>query len=224
MTNEQIKRVLTSNGVFHLYHANTVETSISFLESEGLLSRGLCEDMNLPQTDQYTDETDIRYNIFYDIFFDSTEIQRRTGISYYGPVLFVYSVDVIDTIQEGHVRITKMNPDEWNDGMGETEKYFCTFDDLSLHFDKDNFGQHITITDQREPLSFDYLRQIILSDPRKENNSLFERANLRIRELMDQIGLDFRLTIRDYNYNDRFNQTYSEAWKVRKHFGLGGHI
>lgn len=223
MTNEQIKRVLTSNGVFHLYHANTVETSISFLESGGLLSRGLCEDMNLPQTDQYTDETDRRYNIFYDIFFDSTEIQRRTGISYYGPVLFVYSVDVIDTVQEGHVRITKMNPDEWNDGIGETEQYFCTLDELSLHFDKDNFGQHITITDQRQPLSFNYLRQIILSDPRRENNFLFEQANLRIRELMNQIGLDFRLTIRDYNYNDRFNQTYSEAWKVRKHFGLGGH-
>lgn len=30
MTNEQIKQLLISNGFFHLYHANTVETSISF--------------------------------------------------------------------------------------------------------------------------------------------------------------------------------------------------
>lgn len=223
MTNEQIKRVLTSNGVLHLYHANTVETSISFLKSEGLLSRGLCEDIDLPQTDQYTDETDRRYNIYYDIFFDSTEIQRRTGVSYYGPVLFVYSVDVIDIVQEGHVRITKRNPDVWNDEMSETEKYFCSINELSFHFDKDDFGQHITLTDQRQPLSFDYLDQIILSDPRMDNNFLFERANLRIRELMVQIGLDCPLTIRDYNYNERFNRTYSEAWKVRKHFGLGGH-
>lgn len=116
--------------------------------------------MNLPQTPQYTDESDKLYNIYYDIFFDSMEIQRRTGISYYGPVLFVYSIDVIDSVKEGHIRITKMNPDRWNNCLRDTKKYFCTFEDLSLHFDKDDFGQHITLTNQRQPLSFNYLERI----------------------------------------------------------------
>ena len=223
MTNEQIKQVLKSNGVFHLYHANTVETSISFLKNGGLLSRGLCEDMNLPQTPQYTDKSDKLYNIFYDIFFDSTEIQRRTGISYYGPVLFVYSVDVIDIVQEGHVRITKMNPDKWNNSLRDTEKYFCTFDELSLHFDNDDFGQHITLTNQRQPLSFSYLERIILSDPQKEDDSLFEQAYTTIKSFLIRLGLDVPLIIRDYRYNDRFYTVYSDDGEVQKHFGLGGH-
>lgn len=223
MTNEQIKWVLTSNGVFHLYHANTVETSISFLESEGLLSRGLCEDMNLPQTSQYTDESDKLYNIFYDIFFDSMEIQRRTGISSYGPVLFVYSVDVIDIVQEGHVRITKMNPDRWRNNFRDTEKYFCTFDELTLHFDNNDFGQHITLTNQRQPLSFNYLEQIILSNPQQEDNSLFEQAYTTISSFLNRLDLDVPLIIRDYRYNDKFYTVYSDARKVQKHFGLGGH-
>lgn len=223
MTNEQIKRFLKSNGVFHLYHANTVETSISFLKNNGLLSRGLCEDMNLPQTPQYTDKSDKLYNIFYDIFFDSMEIQRRTGISYYGPVLFVYSVDVIDIVQEGHVRITKMNPDKWNNNLNDNEKYFCNFEELSIHFDKDDFGQHITLTDQRQPLSFNYLEQIILSDPQKEDNSLFDRACATISSLLIDLDFNIPLNIRDYSYNNRFFNEYSDNRKVRKHFGLGGH-
>lgn len=223
MKNEQIKQFLKSKGVFHLYHANTVETSISFLKKDGLLSRGLCEDMKLPQTPQYTDGSDKLYNIFYDIFFDSMEIQRKTGISYYGPVLFVYNVDVIDIIQEGHVRITKMNPDRWNNSLSDTEKYFCTFDDLSNHFDNGDFGQHITLTDQRRPLSFSYLERIIISDPHKEDNSLFEHAYATINSFLICRGLDVPLIIRDYRYNDKFYTAYSDDRKVQKHFGLGGH-
>lgn len=68
MTNSEIKQVLKNNNVLHLYHTNTVETSISFLCNKGLLSRGLCEDISFPQTGQYTDTLDQEYNIYYDIF------------------------------------------------------------------------------------------------------------------------------------------------------------
>ena len=107
MTNFEIKQVLINNDVQHLYHTNTVETALSFLQCGGLLSRGICADMELPQTPQYTDALDRRYNIFYDIFFDSTEIQKITGYSAYGPVLFQYNLDVLDSIEEGHILITK---------------------------------------------------------------------------------------------------------------------
>ncbi len=82
MTNAQIKRTLIEKGVSNLYHANTVETSLSFFNAGGLLSRGLCKDMGYPQTAQYSDKSDKRYNIIYEIFFNSMEIQGRTGISY----------------------------------------------------------------------------------------------------------------------------------------------
>ena len=113
MTNKTIREILLKKGVSKLYHTNTVETSLSFLKNGGLLSRGLCEDLKCPQTGQYTDSLDKEYDIYYDIFFDSVEIQRITGVSYYGPVLFVYNINVLDDIEEGHIRITKMNPDKW---------------------------------------------------------------------------------------------------------------
>ena len=179
--------------------------------------------MGLPQTYQYTDKLDKKYNIFYDIFFDSVEIQRRTGISYYGPVLFVYSIDVLNIIPENYIRITKTNPEKWKNGLSDKERYFCTLEELSLHFDRDNFGQHITIINQRQPLSFDYLDKIILSDPQKENNFLFEQAYKMIESLTIKLGLHDSLTIRNYNYNNRFYTEYADNEKVQKHFGLGGH-
>ena len=68
MTNADIKQVLLDHNVHHLYHTNTVETSLSFLKNGGLLSRGLCEEMGLPQTPQITDDTDRRDGIYFDIF------------------------------------------------------------------------------------------------------------------------------------------------------------
>ncbi len=223
MTNLEIKQVLIKKGVRYLYHANTVETSLSFLQSRGLLSRGLCEDMKLPQTGQYTDDFDKRYNIFYDIFFDSMEIQKRTGVSYYGPVLFVYDIDVLDTVEEGHIRITKMNPDKWKNTISANERYFLKLEELSLFFDKGNFGQHITLTNKKNILSFEYLEKIVLSDPQQKDNLLFEVAKARIRGLIDDACLAVPFIIRDYGYNNRFHDTYANPRKLQEHFRLGGH-
>lgn len=223
MTNAKIKQVLLNHNVRHLYHTNTVETSLSFLKSGGLLSRGLCEEMGLPQTRQYTDYDDKKYNIYYDIFFDSMEIQRRTGVSYYGPVLFVYNVDVLDSVKEESIRITKKNPDKWKNTTREYERYFIEIDELSFCFDENNFGQHITLKNQKQPLSFDYLEKIVLSDPRKNDNSLFENAKAAIRETMYDKRLDIPFIIRDYNYNGRFINTYEDSQKLHDHYSLGGH-
>ncbi len=223
MTNSEIKQVLKNNNVLHLYHTNTVETSISFLCNKGLLSRGLCEDIGFPQTGQYTDTLDQEYNIYYDIFFDSIEIQRRTGVSYYGPVLFVYSINVLDTVEEGHIRITKQNPEKWRNTTDESERYFNELGELSSHFEKGNFGQHITLTDQYRPLPFDYLEKIVLSDPQKEDNSLFEEAKAVIHKMIEDNRLNIAFEVRDYCYYDRFFETYSNPQKLYNHFSLGGH-
>lgn len=130
MTNIEIKNVLLEHGVNYLYHCNTVETSLSFLKSGGLLSREQCLKMNLPQTPQVTDEIDKKYNIFNDIFFDSIEIQKKTGISYYGPVLFVYDINVLDLIDNEKIRVTRKNPINWISLDTESNRYFTDIDTL----------------------------------------------------------------------------------------------
>ncbi len=224
MTNHEIKQVLINNNVSHLYHTNTVETTISFLRNKGLLSRELCERLGFPQTDQYTDMIDKEYSIYNDIFFDSMEIQRRTGVSYYGPVLFVYNIDVLDTIEEGHIRITKQNPESWRNTANDSERYFNDLDELSIHFEKGNFGQHITLTNQNRPLSFDHLEKIVLSDPQKEDNYLFDEAKASIQNIITNNKLNIALEVRDYCYYRRFFETYSNPQKLYTHFSLGGHI
>lgn len=218
MTNADIKQVLLDKGVRHLYHANTVRTSISFLKSGGLLSRGYCEDMGLPQTSQYTDDSDQKYGIYYDIFFDSIEIQERTGFNYYGPVLFVYNIDVLDSIEEGHILITKQNPVKWKDTQNNEERYFLDINELSLNFIRGDFGQHITITAQRSPLSFKYLEKIILSNPQRDDNSIFDTAHSTLNSLIKKSEFNIPLITRDCVNNDQFNKFYSDQRNFHKHF------
>lgn len=107
MTNETIKQILIEKGITHLYHANSVATASTFLENGGVFSRGAAEDRGLYQTSQETDDTDRDVDVFYDIFFDSVDIhQRIKKLNHYGPVLFVYSIDLIDTLPQGSIKIT----------------------------------------------------------------------------------------------------------------------
>lgn len=223
MTNSEIMQVLRNNGVQYLYHTNTVETSLSFLKCGGLLSRGLCQDMGLPQTSQYTDFLDKKYNTFYDIFFDSMEIQRRTGYSSYGPVLFQYNLNVLDNVNEGCIRITKMNPDKWINTMNIYERYFLELDELSFFYDKNDFGQHITLISQKQPLPFKYLERIVLSNPQQADNLLFNVAKDTIEQVIKDNKLDMSLEIRKYSYNEKFFKEYTNKIKLINHFSLGGH-
>lgn len=141
MNNTEIKNILLAENVNYLYHANTVRTSITFLENGGLISRSTVEDLGLVQTSQTSDETDRLFNVDYDIFFDSVDIHERIKkINNYGPVTFVYSINVINILPEGIIKITKKNPMYWNNGMTEEEKYFTTYDEMFANYKKGNFN------------------------------------------------------------------------------------
>ena len=62
--------ILRSKGINQLFHANTVATSITFLNEAHLLSRKYVEDNKLFQTAQYSDEKDKAFDIYDDIFVD----------------------------------------------------------------------------------------------------------------------------------------------------------
>ena len=191
---------MKSKNVQYLYHANTVKTSTTFLENGGLISRGAVNDLGLVQTPQISDETDREFNVDYDIFFDSVDIHERAKkINNYGPVTFVYSIDVIDALPEGCIKITKTNPMYWNQNMTEEEKYFTNYVDLRNNYEKGNFNQHFTITNQRQPLTFDYLCKIILDDPhaiRQADQRIFEQAVNYINEAVIEKNINVPLVIR----------------------------
>ncbi len=194
MTNTQIKEILESKGVFSLYHANTVATACTFIRSGGLLSRGAVRDRGLFQTSQDTDASDQAFDVFYDIFFDSVDIHARSSnLNYYGPVTFVYSVDLLEKIPEGSVQITKSNPKYWTCDMQEDARYFISSDELACGFVRGDFQQHITLRHQAEPLSFDCLEKVILDDPCLSDNCYFSEGYACLQELLTPLHIPLEI-------------------------------
>lgn len=184
MLNRDIKRILLDKNIEFLYHANTVATACTFLRAGGLLSRGTVVDLGLEQTSQETDETDKMFDVFYDIFFDSDDIHRRAKkINLYGPVLFVYSIDLLDDLPDNIVGITRVNPKYWNSEMTDSDKYFQSPEELSLQYFKGVLTQHFTIRHWNTPLSFHHLIKIVLDNPKIGNTTYFEKACVEIERL-----------------------------------------
>lgn len=195
---KRIKEILLSHDVTKLYHANTVVTALSFLRSGGLLSRGYAEDMNVPQTPQKTDDSDKLFDIYYDIFFDATDIHQRTrSLNFYGPVSFVYSIDVLDH-PDIEVKVTKYNPQYWNNNQNADQRYFLIESELELHYDDTNFGEHITICNMHTPLPFKpYLQKIVMENPQIENTRYFDNAVIAIQKELVNQGITVPLCIRE---------------------------
>lgn len=205
----EIKEVLLKRGVQKLYHANTVATSITFLSNGGLLSRGAVEERQLFQTFQNSDSTDKEYGIWNDIFFDSVDIHERAkNVNQYGPVTFVYSIDLLDDLQGKTVKITKDNPVYW-DGTSEDDRYFTNLAELLFQYQKGSFGQHLTICDMCNPLPFlPHLKEIILDDPMISDNALFICAKRGLSELIREVGLGVPLTIRNCSSDCKCYEKY----------------
>ena len=54
----------------YFFHANTVTTSCTFIQKNGLYSRGAIETMGLMQTEQSSDYIDKQFGVWNDIFID----------------------------------------------------------------------------------------------------------------------------------------------------------
>lgn len=197
MTNREIKKILIDKGVTHLYHANTVATACTFIENKGLLSRGTVNDLGLYQTGQASDDSDKDFDVFYDIFFDSVDIhQRSKRINNYGPVVFVYSIDILDVLPPDCIRITKDNPMYWTLSMKDEDKYFLTEDELRFFYQRGKFNQHLTLRNQTSPIPFDYLEKIILDDPGVEDTRFFDDAYQHLQDLIDDYAPGIPLEVR----------------------------
>jgi hypothetical protein len=194
----------------YLYHVNTVQTAITFLNNNGLLSRGAVEELGLKQTEQQTDAKDKAFGIYYDVFLDSCDIHYMCGnYCYYGPVSFRYNVDLLDDLDAERkiIEVTKSNPISWdnNDYSNREEHYF---NETSIQspvdgFTLDNFKQHVTIVNMHDPLSFTRLDGIRLDEPddNEQHQKLFIQAKEYLKKLVEGLnesnGLNISFSIRN---------------------------
>lgn len=196
INNDVIKSILQSKKVTNLYHANTVSTAFTFLRYDGLLSREYVDKHGLFQTNQSSDQNDIAVGVYNDIFFDSVDIHERAKeYNVYGPVLFVYSLDVLNTISDGRIAITKSNPGYWQVNLPECDRYFQTADELNREYFRGRFEQHLTIRNQNTPLSFDYLEKIVLDNPFLNDDYILDIRNKMIN-ILSHTGRHIDIEIR----------------------------
>lgn len=186
--------VLSEKEVTHLHHANSVATACQFIRSRSLLSRGNVERLGLSQTPQESDKADRRYSIWFDVFVDSVDIHSRASCAnVYGPVLFVFDINIINNNGTGRIWVTKENPTKW-EGKPDKDRWFQGKKDLQENFAKGRFDQMIVLRHCGGELPFGkYLKKIILDDPEKtttEGVDFYSMSVGALRLAMQDAGVD----------------------------------
>ncbi|MUK31927.1 hypothetical protein GNP44_17800 [Aliivibrio fischeri] len=184
LNNIALHEFFREKSISHLHHANTVATSISFILSGGLLSRGDIERSTLTQTIQASDDEDKEFNVWDDVFLDTADLHGyfpRQNL--YGPVLFKLNISFLleDNVD---VWITKDNPMYWTASVPVEDRYFQSVDEL-----RDNWDQYerqkkmITIRKPGRPVLFSSLEEITIDDPRIQIYGDTHVANEMIKAL-----------------------------------------
>ena len=153
---------------------------------------------------------------YHDIFFDSVDIHKRARkINDYGSVTFVYSVDVLDELENYDICVTRDNPIRWEKDMTYNERYFTYYEELNSNFVKGNFMQHITVRNIREALSFKYLTKIIVDYPGESLEKYFNPAYCAFENDLKDNGINVPIVIRkcpsECNCQEQYNN-YKEGF------------
>lgn len=215
--------MLTQHKVEALFHANTVLTSISFLKNQGLCSRQYISRLvDSYQTSQCSDSNDQAVGVYNDIFFDSVDIHnRRKEYNKYGPVLFVYSLDLLSEPElESKILITKDNPIWWNPQMNFEDRYFADFEELQRGFHKGTFKQHITLHNV-DKVGFKYLQSIILDTLPKEYDDVFENSYLTLQKAVKEADLSIDVSVRQCESSCKCLNKYLQSSRsdiIKKYF------
>lgn len=211
MIGTDVYPILVSKGISHLYHANSVGTSRSFLQVGGLASRALVQGKGLQQTPQYTDAIDQHFGIWNDVFTDSVDIHARSSShNKYGPVLFILDARLLLELQDGvEVHVTRTNPTKWVNGQSIQDRYFTTAAELTAKLTYGDFGQMITFRTAAGIIPFGpWLKQIILDDPQVPN--VFANAKQSLEAMAAANGITAPAVERRVcNYGCKCLKTYA---------------
>lgn len=163
LINVELHEALISKGVTHLYHANTVATSTSFILAGGLLSRGDVERRNIFQTPQSSDIDDRKFDVWDDVFLDTEDLHKKfRRQNKYGPVLFKFDIGFL-LKDDLDVWITKSNPIYWREAQEAEERYFKSVSELIEYWDKPSSQQRMfTVRKPGGPVLFPYLDAVII--------------------------------------------------------------
>jgi hypothetical protein len=213
---QELHQWLHEWNVSHLYHANTVTTSVSFVRQGALLSRGYCEDNGIPQTPQCSDDKDKKYGVWHSVFLDRIDIHRDLQKpNNYGPVLFVMSIDfLLDHPDHTQCRVTKSNPESWVDGQSDEDRWYEDIEDVTNSVSKSDFGKMLVIQQQSAVLEIDkHLKCILIDDPPRRARSGYSDPV----ELLGSLGkTDYRIMKRDCQFcgcSASYDQFSSEKFK-----------
>jgi len=188
LNNKELYELLVQKNVHFLHHANTVATSLTYIDKNGLMSRGAVEDNNLTQTIQSSDERDKIFGVWHDIFLDTLDLHGHfPRQNHYGPILFRFSTQLILNT-DYHIWVTKDNPIYWNEMMTDKQKYFTSVKELRDNWDKYEVQKKMfTIRNIHSPALFEYLEYVKVDDPDvkivqagKEDIFLFQEAKKAI--------------------------------------------
>ena len=177
MRGNEVYEALSRIGATHLYHANSVTTSCTFLEQAGLLSRGLVEDHALRQTPQNSDQKDKRYGIWHHVFLDHVDIHHRAGRARapneYGPVLFALELNFLLALPgDTDVLVTRSNPTYWYDDEPDERRWFRSVEELVRGMRFGEFAQMLVIQTPLGRIDFPNRRAgLILDDPQRQLSS-----------------------------------------------------
>ncbi|RXK01172.1 hypothetical protein CRU98_01610 [Arcobacter sp. CECT 8986] len=191
LNNIELYKLLKEKDIKNFFHANTLTTSLTFIENKGLMSRGLVEKKGLFQTLQTSDELDKKYDVWNDVFIDIVDLHDRfSRQNYYGPILFKFSIEFLkDDIFD--VYVTKNNPIYWKESDTEEDKYFKSVDELREDWDKYELQRKMfTIKNTSDPILFDYLEEIIIDDPlvqiEKESIVFSEKLKEELKKVIEK--------------------------------------
>lgn len=166
LNNKELFELLSEKGIHHLYHANTVRTSRTFIEQGGLLSRGAVESKGLEQTPQSSDEIDKIFDVWNDVFLDTVDLHTYFNRqNYYGPVLFKLTTVFLNEL-DIEIWVTKDNPINWNQEMTMEQKYFSSVAELRENWDSYARQRKMTtIKNNSEPILLNYVEEVIYDNP-----------------------------------------------------------
>lgn len=193
LNNKDLYDFFEEKEILALYHANTVSTSLTYFENGGLLSRDAVENANLYQTPQSSDEVDKVLGVWNDVFLDTTDLHSYFNReNHYGPILFELDIELVKD-ENFEIWITKNNPIYWNQNTSLEDRYFQNIDELREKWDSiQRQRKMITIRKNNSPILFNYVRRIIVDDPKvtitenEQKTHLFNTAQSKIKEIITE--------------------------------------
>lgn len=191
---EHIHNILKRKNVKYLYHADTVLTSQNFIKKDALISRENLEQSNSIFSVQKSDNIDKQYGINNFNYLDPADLSVEFGRpNLYGPVLFVFNVDIVLHPDFQPFKIYKTNPINWSPQTSEEQKYYQSENEFDSSFKQGNKLQNgrscLMSMGKDGEVSFAWgLEYIIIDDPGSSvsiNGEDYELKNVAASHLFE---------------------------------------